>query len=337
MAITVKLGFVPLIDCAIPVVAADMGFAAAEGIDLALERESSWASLRDKLAFGLIDAAHILAPLPLAMHLGLAGIPPVAMAVPMALGRGGNGITISSDLYDRMQAADPAAMEQPGLGTATALRKVILADRAAGRPLLSFASVFPFSCHHYELRRWLLAGGINPATEVNLGIIAPPRMAESLGAGWIDGYCVGEPWNTRAVMRGIGKLIAAKEDIWPNSHEKVLGLRQRWLADNHDLTLSLIRALTRAAIWADATENRQALVALLAEPRHLGLPMEIIAAALAQTATAPLFHRDGATLPRPNIAREIMAEMMAAGQLAHPIADADGVWRPDIHQAAFSH
>jgi ABC-type nitrate/sulfonate/bicarbonate transport system substrate-binding protein len=268
------------------------------------------------------------------MHLGLAGIPPVAMAVPMALGRGGNGITVSTALYERMLAGDPAAMERPGLGTAAALKKLILSDRAAGRPLLSLASVFPFSCHHYELRRWLLAGGIDPTTEVNLGIIAPPRMAESLGAGWIDGYCVGEPWNTRAVMRGTGRLVATKEDIWPGSHEKVLGLRQTWLAENHGLTLSLIRALTRAAIWADAVENRQALAELLAEPRHLGLPVEIIASALAQPATAPIFHRDGATLPRPEIAREILAEMVAAGQLPHPDPGADAVWRPDIHQAA---
>lgn len=335
MAEIVKLGFAPLVDCAIPVVAAEKGFAAAEGIDLVVERAPSWAALRDKLAFGLVDGAHILAPLALAIHHGIAGVPATPLLVPVSLGLGNNAVTVSLDLYERMLAAAPEVMAGPPALRARALRPIIDADRAAGKPLLSFVTVFHFSCHHYELLKWLADGGIDGAREVNIGVIAPPRMVESLAAGWIDGYCAGEPWNQRAVQRGVGRVVVTKADIRPDGLEKVLGLRADWAVEHPALVAALIRAIVKAADWSRDPANRTELARLLAEAHYVGLAADLIAQTLSGAIPAP--NRN-----RPNVAdaHGLLLEMAAAGQL--DLAQAEGaglaaaVWRPDLYDEAMS-
>lgn len=333
MAGIVKLGFAPLVDCAVPVVAAERGFAAAEGLDLVLERAPSWAALRDKLAFGLVDGAHILAPLALAIHQGIAGVPATPMLVPLSLGMANNAITLSVALHERMQAAAPAVMEGPAALRALALRPLIDADRAAGRPPLSFATVFPFSCHHYELLKWLADGGIDGRSEVNIGVITPPRMVESLASGWIDGYCAGEPWNQRAVQRGVGRVVVTKADIRPGGLEKVLGMRADWAVAHPARAAALIRALVKAADWCRAPGNREDLARLLAEARHVGLPADLIEPTLHAAIPAPNRNR-----PDPADALQLLAEMAAAGQLDLPAADharlATAVWRTQIYDEA---
>ncbi|QPO11019.1 MULTISPECIES: CmpA/NrtA family ABC transporter substrate-binding protein [unclassified Thalassospira] len=280
MANKVRLGFVPLVDCAIPVVARAMGFAQQEDIDLELVREMSWAAIRDKLSFGMFEAAHLLAGIPIAARLGLGGLPVQNIVVPMALGRGGNAITVSTQLYQRMLEADPNAMLGPRGRSARALKKVIDEDKAEGRPILSFATVFPFSSHNYELRYWMAAAGIDPDMDVNIGVIAPPRMFDSLRNGWVDGYCVGEPWNQRAVFHGDGVIVALKDDIWSRSPEKVLGLREDWAQSNPELVSALVRALVRAAEWADQPGNRVELAHILSEEANVGAPFEVLKASL---------------------------------------------------------
>ncbi|WP_336232250.1 CmpA/NrtA family ABC transporter substrate-binding protein [Thalassospira sp. CH_XMU1458] len=280
MANKVRLGFVPLVDCAIPVVARAMGFAQQENIDLELVREMSWAAIRDKLSFGMFEAAHLLAGIPIAARLGLGGLPVQNIVVPMALGRGGNAITVSTQLYQRMLEADPNAMLGPRGRSARALKKVIDEDKAEGRPILSFATVFPFSSHNYELRYWMAAAGIDPDMDVNIGVIAPPRMFDSLRNGWVDGYCVGEPWNQRAVFHGDGVIVALKDDIWSRSPEKVLGLREDWAQSNPELVSALVRALVRAAEWADQPGNRVELAHILSEEANVGAPFEVLKASL---------------------------------------------------------
>lgn len=280
MANKVRLGFVPLVDCAIPVVARAMGFAAQEDIELELVREMSWAAIRDKLSFGMFDAAHLLAGIPIAARLGLGGLPVQNIVVPMALGRGGNAITVSTQLYQRMLEADPNAMLGPRGRSARALKKVIDEDKVEGRPIRSFATVFPFSSHNYELRYWMAAAGIDPDMDVNIGVIAPPRMFDSLRNGWVDGYCVGEPWNQRAVFHGDGVIVALKDDIWSRSPEKVLGLREDWAQGNPELVSALVRALVRAAEWADQPGNRVELAHMLSEEANVGAPFEVLKASL---------------------------------------------------------
>ncbi|MBR9899550.1 MAG: ABC transporter substrate-binding protein [Rhodospirillales bacterium] len=349
MANKVRLGFVPLVDCAIPVVARAMGFAARENIELELVREMSWAAIRDKLAFGMLDAAHLLAGIPIAARLGLGGLPVQNIVVPMALGRGGNAITVSTKLYQRMLEADPDAMHGPRGLSARALKKVIDEDKAEGRPIMSFATVFPFSSHNYELRYWMAAAGIDPDADVNIGVIAPPRMFDSLRNGWVDGYCVGEPWNQRAVFHGDGVIVALKDDIWSRSPEKVLGLREDWANSNPELVSSLVRALVCAAEWADQPGNRVELAHILSEEANVGAPFEVLNASLSgkpvlRPGEPPLdlpdrhvFYRYTATFPWLSQGRWLGEQMKRWRQIPE---DSDlkavirEVYRPDLYRTA---
>jgi NitT/TauT family transport system ATP-binding protein/nitrate/nitrite transport system substrate-binding protein len=349
MADKVRLGFVPLVDCAIPVVARAMGFAAEENIELELVREMSWAAIRDKLSFGMFDAAHLLAGIPIAARLGLGGLPVQNIVVPMALGRGGNAITVSTQLYQRMLEADPSAVHGPRGQSARALKKVIDEDKAEGRPILSFATVFPFSSHNYELRYWMAAAGIDPDKDVNIGVIAPPRMFDSLRNGWVDGYCVGEPWNQRAVFHGDGVIVALKDDIWSRSPEKVLGLREDWASSKPELVSALVRALVRAAEWADQPGNRIELAHILSEEANVGAPFEVLKASLsgkpvlrpgeppADLPDRHVFYRYTATFPWLSQGRWLGEQMKRWGQIPE---DADlqsvipNVYRPDLYRTA---
>lgn len=339
----VRIGFVPLNDCAILVAAREGGFAARHGLRLDLQREASWAAIRDKVSFGALDAAHMLAGLPLAARLALGGTGGRIIA-PMALGLGGNAITVSRDLHERMAAADAEAMTGPVPKPGRALKAVIAAARAAGRPPLAFASVSPFSSHNFELRYWLAGAGIDPDRDVNLGIVAPPRMAESLRAGWIDGYCVGEPWNLRAEAQGIGRILLTKQDIWPNGPEKVLGVNQAWAERHPGVLARLIRALAEAAQWADQPENRPVLAELLARPDYVGAPLPVLRAALcglpdAVTDSRHTFFRHAATYPWPSHGVWLLSQMVRWGQVPPDVdfgAVAGTVYRPDLYRRALA-
>lgn len=343
-----RIGYVPLIDCAIPVAAAELGFDRQHGIRLRLEREPSWASIRDKLAFGSLDAAHMLAGMPLAATIGIAG-PQVPMVAPMALGLGGNAIVVSMPLYQRMLDLAPEAMRGPRGLSAAALARVVEQDRAAGRPPPALACVSPVSSHYYELCCWLATAGIDPRRDVDIGVVAPPRMVESLRSGWIDGYCVGEPWALRAVEQGIGAIVATKADIWPDAPEKVLGLRADWAAANEETVLALVRALIEAARWADEPGNRAELATLLASERYLGTGRELLHRALAGRCClrpgAPVvemphrhvFFERHATFPWRSQALWLLVQMVRWGQ-APPMVDirrtASTVYRPDLYRRA---
>src|SRR5690606_4829890 len=189
---SLTFGIIPLTDCAPIVVAREKGFFAAQGLDVTVTKESSWANIRDKVALGALDGAHMLAGMPLAATLGIGATrTPTVTAFSMDLN--GNGITVSNELYARMVEADPEAMNAPRPTTARALKKVIEADKAAGRPPMTFAMVFPVSTHNYEIRYWMASAGIDPDRDIRLIVVPPPQMVANLSAGNIVGYCVGEP------------------------------------------------------------------------------------------------------------------------------------------------
>ncbi len=320
MSNRVAAAFVPLVDCAVLVAAKECGFARDEGIQLDLIREPSWASLRDHLNLDYVDCAHALAPLPIASSLGVGHVQ-VDCAVPFVLSRGGNAITVSRKLYEEMCAAvgaqvpfEPKAMGE-ALAKAVALRI---------RPL-TLGMVFPFSSHNFDLRYWLAAAGIHPDRDVRLVSIPPPLMVESLAAGQVDGFCVGEPWNSLAVARGIGRIVATKAQLFPRGVEKVLAVRAA-MAARTDVLEPLLRALLNAAAWADDAGNHAALSALLAQPEYVGAPAELIASALGgrlrldsahetEDADFMYFYRQAANLPRPDEALWIYAQMVRWGQL----------------------
>ncbi len=248
------LGFVPLTDCAPLVVGVAKGFFARQGLEVALSPEPSWSNIRDKLAVGLFDGAHILTGLLLAMSAGV-GCLPVPTRTAQALGLNGNAITVSMALHERLLAADPQAMAERPL-TARALKRVIDEDRAAGRPPLTFGVVFSVANHAYQLRYWLASAGIDPDRDVRLVTVPPPRMVGRLKAGDIVGFCVGEPWNSLAVADGVGHVLIAGCELWNNGPEKALGVLASW-ADAHPNThRALVRALIEAQAWLDEPGNR---------------------------------------------------------------------------------
>ena len=219
----IAAGFMPLLDSAILVVAKAKGFAEDEGVALKLARESSWANIRDRLAVGHFQVAHMLAPMPIAGNLGLTPLPSRTIA-PMALGLGGNAVTVSNALWARM--LDHGARETLDAATNGAALAAVIRAVPERRP--RFAVVHPYSGHNYELRYWLAACGVDPERDIEIIILPPPLMTEALANGALDGYCVGEPWNTAAVMQGLGHIATVRASIWRSSPEKVLGVEERW-------------------------------------------------------------------------------------------------------------
>jgi ABC-type nitrate/sulfonate/bicarbonate transport system substrate-binding protein len=334
----IAAAFVPLLDCAVLVVAREQGFAEAEGLDLALVKEPSWASLRDHLNLGHVDCAHALAPLPIASTLGVGHVQ-VDCIVPFVLGRGGNAVTVSTQLHSEMEEAARGAPLDAPAAAGKALAEVI--KKRAAPPTLGM--VFPFSSHNFDLRYWLAAFGVHPDRDVRLVAIPPPLMVESLRAGHVDGFCVGEPWNSLAVADGLGRIVATKSQLMPHGAEKVLAVRAA-LGAQDELLGKLLRALAAAAAWADAPANRAALARLLARPEYVGSPAEMLEAALSgkvalgggRTADDPsfiFFHRDAANVPRTEDALWNYAQMVRWGQLrpsAAAQAAAAGVFRADL-------
>ncbi|MEQ1523776.1 MAG: CmpA/NrtA family ABC transporter substrate-binding protein [Aestuariivirga sp.] len=274
----IRFGFLPLTDAAIPIAAHEMGFAAEEGVALALSRETSWANIRDRMAVGQFDAAHLLAPMPIAAALQLLPLSSSIM-VPMALGLGGNAVTVSSTLWAEMKAKGATSLSA-AREMGTALRQVIRQRERAGVPKLVFGIVHAFSAHNYDLRYWLAECGINPVLDVSIAVVPPPLMPEAMQAGHLDGYCVGEPWNTAAAARGTGVIVTSKIEIWKDSPEKVLGVRESWTDSHQDELRALLRAFDRSARWCANPSNATALASLLSLPAYLAQPVEVILPAL---------------------------------------------------------
>ncbi|WP_082954721.1 CmpA/NrtA family ABC transporter substrate-binding protein [Acidihalobacter prosperus] len=263
------LGFVPLTDCAPLVVARELGLFADEHLDVTLSREPSWANIRDKVMMGALDGAQMLAGMPVASQLGITAVRRPLIAA-LSLGLSGNAITVSRRLFARLREQDEAALARRPC-TADSLCALIDADRQAGRPPLTFAVVYPVSSHNYELRYWLAAAGIDPDRDVRIVVIPPPQMVARLRAGEIDGFCVGEPWNSVAVQGGHGHILMTSDQLWRHKPEKVLGVTQEW-AERHPLTLrALVRALMRAGQWLDDPAHREQAARLLARSEYIGV------------------------------------------------------------------
>ena len=346
---TITIGFIPLLDCATIVAAAENGFATTEGIDLALVRETSWANIRDRLIVGHFDAAHLLGPMAVASTLGVGHLQ-VPMVAPFALGLGGNAITVSMPLWNQMQSEGAALGGNPRM-QGTALARVVRQRASAGDAPLTFGMVYPFSCHNYELRYWLAAVGVDPDRDVRLVVIPPPYLADAMRAGQIDGFCVGEPWNSVAVDAGVGTIVTTTTAIWPQSPEKVLGCLEAWAQRNSQRLEALIRALHRASLWCEDVANHADLAHMLAAARYVGAPAPLLQAALANRlslapgtapAALPDFFvpgRENATFPWVSHALWFYSQMVRWRQVepaSSHLAAVRGTFRPDIYRRALA-
>ena len=272
----VQLGYLRLTDSAPVIMARELGLYARYGLDVVLHKEVSWANLRDKLVTGGLDAAQMLAPLPLAMSLGVGGIR-ADVITGLALSLNGNAITVSPALSAAIEACGGDAVAS-ARSTAEALGSWIRARGSADQ--LTFASAHSFSCHTFLLRLWLQAGGLDPQRDVQIIVLPPEQMVDSLARGIIDGFCVGEPWNSMAVQYGVGTVQASGYQIWNNGIEKVLGVLESWHQRFPATHLRLRLALMESCRWLADLSNREEAAAVLALPDYLDTPVEFLSPSL---------------------------------------------------------
>lgn len=326
------IGFLPLTDAAPLFVARELGLFARHGLNVNLRREVGWATLRDKLLFGELHAAHALAPMLWATALGLSG-PSGDVLTAFVLNLNGNALTLSHTLREA-GVNDPASLRAFARGR-------------TGERKLTFGIVYRFSSHHLLLRNWLRSSGLDPDRDVRIVVVPPPQMARNLAAGNLDGFCAGEPWNTLAIARGHGWSPTWSAVFAPGHIEKVLMVRRDFTEQRADAHLALLAALDEAAAWCDEPHNRSSLAALLAQPGCLHQPLEFVAPALEGVFPTGLgresvpdfliYHRGGANVPTAARARALQSELVDAGLIPPGTATADlpaRLFREDLYHQA---
>ncbi len=270
----VAIAFLPLTDSAPLIAAREKGFAAEAGIDLILHKTTSWATLRDRLVYGQVQAAHMLAPLAIAVTLGLSQHP-AALSAPFKLNVNGNALSMAPDFAAALDP-DPAKRIADPIGAAHDFAAAIGLHRR--KPVIGI--VHRFSSHALMLRYWLGFAGVDPDRDLVLRVLPPSLMAEAMRAGEIDGFIAGEPWSSVAVAEGLAEIVAVGSRIWQRGVEKVLAFRTDWMEGNPDTTDRLLIAMARSAAWCDDPANRDELSALLERPGYVGRPASVILPAL---------------------------------------------------------
>ena len=269
--VTLPVAYMPLVDAAPLIVAREMGFDHAEGISLDLRPAPSWSSLRDMLAFGHVDAAHLLSPVPVAMALGLGGIATPLSAVSV-LSLNGNVIGVGTQLAERLIDQGYGFDFTDAAAAGAALAK-------AADEVLVFGVPFPFSMH-VELLRYWIAGTKLASKQVEIRTVPPPLMAQALAGGEIDAFCVGEPWGSFAVDDSVGALLLPGKAIWTCAPEKVLAVRNDWAETEPHLLGSLMRTVWRAGRWLSNTDSRTTTSEMLSRKTYLNVSPELIDRAL---------------------------------------------------------
>lgn len=318
-----KIGFVPLCDCAPLVVASEFGFFARHGLEVKLTREIGWASLRDKLLYGELEAAHALAPMVFAANVGL-GSPAIPCLTGLVINLHGNAITLSASLLRNEDWQEEFAREQHEL--------------VLGIPFL-------YSSHHFIARAWLrgLKHGVERKTR--FVVVPPPQMPDNLRAGHLDGYCVGEPWNSIAELGGFGQIVATSAEIAPLHPEKVLMVRSDFAelrAEEHE---RLIAAIVEACHFCDDAKNRQSIIETLAwreylnaRPEALQLSFDGFPRQQRNGEKFMIFARENANEPSLRKAAWILENLRNCGLYGHSsvlsFSTAKGVFRNDLFERA---
>lgn len=333
--VALDVGFVPLLDAGPLVIAHELGFAAEEGLELRLHREPSWSALRDRLLWGTLQAAHMLAPLPVTLTAGTGGMR-VAVDALSVLSVNGAMIGVRPELAERMGASDLDFLDAFAVG-----RALVAAGGA-----LRIGVPFPVSMHVELLHHWLASLGDGPGFE--LRTVPPPRMAEAVARGEIDAFCVGEPWGSVAAEAGAAQLVLPGAAIWRFAPEKVLAALHDWTEANPELAAALMRAVWRAGRWLAAPENVGTATEIMGRAEYLDVAPEILERPLRgrlvvnsrgeerRVPAAIEFFRGAATFPwrsqalwiAESIARRIGADRAALRSAAR------SSFRPDLYRAA---
>lgn len=324
------IGFVALTDAAPLIVARERGFFAEEGLDVSLRREVSWATIRDKVAAGLYQGAHMLAPMAIAASCGI-GSEPAGIVVPLTLNANAAALGVSARLAEDMAAADPANPHSPAAFVGAVAR-----HRAPRGPAVSFGVVFSYSLHNYMLRNWAVAAGLDPDKDMRIVIAPPTSIAARLRAGEIDGFCVGAPWSAVCEAEAGASIVLTAAEFRPGAPDKVLGLSQQWADAEREAAIALTRAVIRAGLWADQPENADELAALLSLATHVNAPRELIAQDLGAGLKRIAFARDATAFPWRSDAFWIVDQMRKWGQFPEGADSHTAIacYRPDLFREA---
>ncbi len=361
---TIKLGFIKLTDMAPLAVAYEKGYFDEEGLSVQLEAQANWKVLLDRVISGELDGAHMLATLPFGTAIGYGTKADIVSAFTMTLN--GDAITVSNEIWKQMKEQVPLKDGKPVHPIkADALKPVIEKYKSAGKPF-NMAMTFPVGTHNMKLRYWLAAGGIKPGyysppedtsgqidADALLSVTPPPQMPATMDSGTIAGYCVGEPWNQQAVIKGIGVPVISDYELMKNSPEKIFGVTKDFAEKNPKTHLAIIKALIRASMWLDAenNKNRNEGVEMLSQKQYVGADYDVIANSMNGTfeyekgdkrslADFNVFSRHNGSYPYYSDAIWSLTQMRRWGQINEQKSDAwyletaKKVYRPDVFMAA---
>jgi two-component system, oxyanion-binding sensor len=321
-----RVGFVPLTDCAPLIMARELGLYRKYGLNVALSRELGWATIRDKVIYGELDAAHAVIGMPVAATLGLGSVACDCITA-LVLNLHGNAITLSNDLWNR------------GARDGTSLRNEI--RKRGDKKILTFGVVYPFSSHNFLLRDWFAAAGIDPDREARIVIVPPPQMVANLKAGHLDGFCVGEPWNSAAVRSRAGWCVAVSAELAPGHPEKVLMVRGDFEEKRGPEHRALVAALIEACEFCDSPKNRNEIVSVLARPENVGATISDLRRGMDGSfdfghgvvrtmRDFEVFHRNGANEPSAEMAAWVIQHLRA-----HRLCKDSGALTPALGRKVF--
>ncbi len=330
-----RCGIIALTDCSPFAVAAEKGFFKKQGLDVTVAKGANWAAIRDALSSGDNQFTHMLLGMPIASTMGLLGSPKKPMVIPWLVNRNGQAITLKSEWIGKVKD-DPSA-----------LKPFVDKAKKLGEPL-TFAMTFPPGTHAMWMRYYLAAGGINPDKDVSLITIPPPQMVANMRIGKMDGFCVGEPWNARAIVDKVGFTSITTQQLWKDHPEKVCAFTAEFAEKNPRTVKAVLKALHEASVWLDVMENRPEQCDIVSKPNYINCDKQIILGRLqgkldygdgrAVEDPNPMhFSRRNCNYPQPSYAKWWLSQFRRWG-MAGPATDYEGiankVMRPDLYESA---
>jgi ABC-type nitrate/sulfonate/bicarbonate transport system substrate-binding protein len=327
----IRLGFVPLTDCAPIAVAQEMGIFKRRGLEVELSRELGWASVRDKLTYGHLDAAQSIAGIALALGLGINEMR-CEVAVPMILNLHGNAITLSNEVSHKE------------IGRGEGLKSFLAHKWKKERPF-TLAVTHRYSSHHTLLKSWLARHGVLAPEQVEIIFLPPPLMPRSLAAGHIDGYCVGEPWNSESIISGTGWCPVTSSEISRGHPEKVLILSGAFLAERREESIALVASLLEACQLCESLDFREELISILAQKAYTAASEEVLRNSLGSVFYTGIesvnangfhiFHGDSTNRPSMEKASRVLSDLRNAGVIPEGTCGAlSRIFREDLYHAA---
>ena len=307
----IRLGIIPLTDCAPIVMAKELGLFEKYGVNVEVSKEASWANVRDKILTGELDGAHCLFSMPLSVYTGVGGKEGSEMKIAMVLNNNGQAITLSKDFCGKV-----------GFKQTNKVAPVVAAKLKADKEV-TFAMTFPGGTHDIWLRYWLAAANVSQKTS-KIITIPPPQMVANMKVGNMDGFCVGEPWNGVAVKQGIGFTEISTQDIWEHHPEKALVVNKQFSEERREDLKNVMKAVLEACKWLDNRANRKKAAEIIGKTPYVNAPADVIEARLMgdynlgcdqgteiYTDNYMLFHRGGETnFPRKSHAIWFMTQYM---------------------------